>query len=189
MTSNAGRDHFDSNGTTNKDHKMTTREKATILAALRYWQEQDRPQRPGQFEEIATNCGQFRQMEAHEIDALAERLNFPPDNSAERQTNPAAWALRQIDRLSGLDNYSRQEICLCLGEIRRICRDIIPEIEAGAPGSEEAMQACAQLASAYQAGEDNGGSVDWSAIDEAHELALAALKAAGTPMPEPETAE
>ena len=53
--------------------KATARELATILAALRFWQEQDAP--PAHQYDIATDCGEFEPLDSDEIDALCERLN------------------------------------------------------------------------------------------------------------------
>ena len=52
---------------------VTPREFATILAALRFWQEQDAP--PARQYDIATDCGEFEPLGEDEIDALCERLN------------------------------------------------------------------------------------------------------------------
>lgn len=52
---------------------ITPREFATILAALRLWQEQDAP--PVRQYDIATACGEFEPLGSGEIDALCERLN------------------------------------------------------------------------------------------------------------------
>ena len=52
---------------------VTPRELATILAALRLWQEQDAP--PARQYDIATDCGEFEPLGNDEIDALCEQLN------------------------------------------------------------------------------------------------------------------
>jgi hypothetical protein len=52
---------------------LTPRELATILAALRLWQEQEAP--PSRQYDIATDCGEFEPLGSDEIDALCERLN------------------------------------------------------------------------------------------------------------------
>jgi hypothetical protein len=52
--------------------KLTTRELATVLAALRYWQ------REGlaiDDHDIATDGGNLKELDAEEIDDLCERLN------------------------------------------------------------------------------------------------------------------
>ena len=57
---------------------LTTRELATVLAALREWQGilegQEPPQE--QVEAIATNEGQLALLTSEEIDDLCERFNF-----------------------------------------------------------------------------------------------------------------
>lgn len=57
-----------------------TRETATILAALRYWQQdQTRPKTEGRSQElmdIASDNGGFESLSALEIDDLCEHLNF-----------------------------------------------------------------------------------------------------------------
>ena len=52
---------------------VTPREFATVLAALRLWQEQDAP--PARQYDIATDCGEFEPLGNDEINALCERLN------------------------------------------------------------------------------------------------------------------
>lgn len=52
---------------------ITPREFATILAALRLWQEQDAP--PVRQYDIATDCGKCEPLGNDEIDTLCERLN------------------------------------------------------------------------------------------------------------------
>ncbi len=52
---------------------VTPREFATILAALRFWQEQDAP--PARQYDIATDCGEFEPLGNDEIDTLCEQLN------------------------------------------------------------------------------------------------------------------
>jgi hypothetical protein len=52
---------------------LTPRELATILAALRFWQEQESP--PARQYDIATDCGEFKPLGSDEIDALCEQLN------------------------------------------------------------------------------------------------------------------
>ena len=55
---------------------ITSRELATILAALRYWQANDRntaAQAPEY--DIASDAGQFEPLGNDEIDALCEQLN------------------------------------------------------------------------------------------------------------------
>lgn len=52
---------------------MTARELATVLAALRYWQEAETV--PGRLHCIATNGDQYNPLTDDEIDTLCERLN------------------------------------------------------------------------------------------------------------------
>ena len=52
---------------------VNDRELATILAALRLWQEQDAP--PARQLDIATDCGELDPLDADEIDALCESIN------------------------------------------------------------------------------------------------------------------
>ena len=52
---------------------VDNRELATILAALRLWQEQDAP--PARQLDIATDCGDLDPLRAEEIDALCESIN------------------------------------------------------------------------------------------------------------------
>ena len=52
---------------------VTPREFATILAALRYWQEHDAP--PARQYDIASDSGEFEPLGNDEIDTLCEQLN------------------------------------------------------------------------------------------------------------------
>ena len=52
-------------------------------------------------------------------------------------------------------------------------RPLTPEASAAL------VQACSALCLAYELGEQNGGSMKWEHVDEAWELAKAALKLAG----------
>ena len=52
---------------------VTPREFATILAALRLWQEQDVP--PARQYDIATDCGEFDPLDSDDIDTFCEQLN------------------------------------------------------------------------------------------------------------------
>jgi len=55
---------------------VTPREFATILAALRYWQANDRNTAAQSPEyDIASDSGQFEPLDNDEIDALCEQLN------------------------------------------------------------------------------------------------------------------
>ena len=65
---------------------LNDKERATILAALRLWQDTGRPERPGIYGDIATDCGAFDQLTHDGINELADRLLFPPQDEAERQT-------------------------------------------------------------------------------------------------------
>lgn len=60
-------------GITSDDILQSRRENATILAALRYWQ--DAPGKADAFVEIASDGGNFTPLTADEIDDLCERLN------------------------------------------------------------------------------------------------------------------
>jgi hypothetical protein len=67
-----------------KAARLRDRELATVLAALRYWQWQTLPdmgslndaQRESDILDIATNGNILDRLDAAEIDALCERLNF-----------------------------------------------------------------------------------------------------------------
>ena len=56
--------------------KLTSRELATVLAALRYWQGDSIEQSEGPFAEYFTDCVQLN---PDEIDSLCERLNVTED--------------------------------------------------------------------------------------------------------------
>lgn len=58
--------------------ELTVRERATVLAALRYWQiwlpiESDCPER---YVDIATDGGGLEPLSEEEVDSLIEKLNF-----------------------------------------------------------------------------------------------------------------
>lgn len=55
--------------------KLTKRELGTVLAALRYYQTLHPAMIPQDFEDIATNGGEFQPMKPREIDKLCEHLN------------------------------------------------------------------------------------------------------------------
>ena len=59
---------------------ITERELATILAALRFWQEFRDGSMGFEFTPIASDEGQFVPLNDEEIDVLAERLNFGGSN-------------------------------------------------------------------------------------------------------------
>ena len=52
--------------------KLSDRELATVLAALRLWQ---RSRQPLDLEQIATDEGSFAQLDTDEIDELCQRIN------------------------------------------------------------------------------------------------------------------
>lgn len=69
-----------------KTLNITRRQTATVIAALRYWQEDqkqpfrrmshsDQALRSEELMEIATGEGEFENLSAKEIDTLAERIN------------------------------------------------------------------------------------------------------------------
>jgi len=55
---------------------FTTKEIATCLAALRYYQNNPEIGEDNEINTIATNCGEFKHMTADEINGLCEQLNF-----------------------------------------------------------------------------------------------------------------
>jgi hypothetical protein len=56
---------------------LTDRELATVLAALRYWQDADaKAMYIGEIVEVANGGGKFERLDENEIDQLCERLNF-----------------------------------------------------------------------------------------------------------------
>ena len=55
---------------------MTARELATVLAALRYYQNSPSIGEPSYVNDIATGNGAFEHMTADEIDDLCEKLNL-----------------------------------------------------------------------------------------------------------------
>ena len=57
-------------------NKLTPRELATILAALRYWQREGLRGDPQAELDIASDSGAFEMMTPDEIDPLCERLNW-----------------------------------------------------------------------------------------------------------------
>lgn len=60
--------------------RLTAEELATVLAALRYWQnDMDDPSIGGDLYDVATNGGEFEHLSADEVDALCERLNAGDD--------------------------------------------------------------------------------------------------------------
>jgi hypothetical protein len=56
--------------------KLNSRELATILAALRYWQ---RAPMLGALADIATNDGEYEALSPDEIDELCEKINCVGD--------------------------------------------------------------------------------------------------------------
>lgn len=57
---------------------LNSRELATVLAALRHWQDRTPAFEP--VDSIATDAGRFAQLNRAEIDALCERLNCEDDD-------------------------------------------------------------------------------------------------------------
>lgn len=57
-------------------HKLDSRELATVLAALRYYQASPYLGTPSDIHKIATNDGEFSSLAFLEVDELCERLNF-----------------------------------------------------------------------------------------------------------------
>lgn len=55
--------------------RLTDRELATVLAALRLWQSQDGGETNSELNAIASNEGQCEPLTEEEIDDLCERLN------------------------------------------------------------------------------------------------------------------
>jgi hypothetical protein len=65
---------------------MSEREWATVLAALRFYQEQGQTkpaQRSAWIEIIATDAGRFTALTADELEQLCHRLNLPAPHSYE----------------------------------------------------------------------------------------------------------
>lgn len=61
-----------------REPQLNARELATVLAALRYWQREGWGS-SGHEHEIASDMDTLTPLEAHEIDALCERLNCEPE--------------------------------------------------------------------------------------------------------------
>lgn len=62
--------------------KLTRRELATVLAALRYWQREGIWGDPRKELDIATDGGEIEPLGQLEIDGLCERLNYREDSEA-----------------------------------------------------------------------------------------------------------
>lgn len=58
-------------------------------------------------------------------------------------------------------------------------RVLVTELEAIASAAPDLLTACNRLLAAYEAGARNGGSIDWEDVDQAHELAVQAVRKAG----------
>lgn len=62
-----------------KGRRITVNERATILAALRYWQRCGTGAGDIPEHDIATDCGMLQPLTPDQIDALCERINFARD--------------------------------------------------------------------------------------------------------------
>lgn len=96
------------------------RELATILAALRLWQDREQFHSGGRvnaLQETVTDNGLFEPLSYDEIDELCERLNFPP-KAPENDTiiggvifaDPVAWLREEAESVCCLDGVSSMRL-------------------------------------------------------------------------------
>ncbi len=76
--------------------ELSPRETATVLAALRWWQENNGMQ-ADRFNAIATNEHTLVELSLEEIDALCERLNAPKDSDEVKVLSFDQWPQFLID--------------------------------------------------------------------------------------------
>lgn len=66
--------------------KLNTRERATVMAALQYYSNDlDDPNVLGEcYSQLATNAGALKPLNADEVEALYQRINFAPKAAKKR---------------------------------------------------------------------------------------------------------
>jgi len=192
--------------------KLSEEQLATVLAALRHWQETTDYRGRGAYPHFEEHCP----LDDSEIDLLCEMINetgwrtkpqgdegkYVIEGEPDMDISQLVAREPDIDICQLVDACTRADAVLegydtelTIDRAQMILAHALASVSAGndvpTDVSWDLLQACRALAQAYQNGADNDGSMRWEDVDDAWQLAVKAIKraeaAATTDTPELES--